>query len=250
MNNDRDSGITVEVAQGEYSLSLKSFFGVIRRRMLMIVLTAVLVTGLVVGVGLLQAPVYEASTQIIVGQKQNSQTPSSLSTDITGLQQITLTVAEAVDSRVVAEDVIRKMNLKTTPETFLNNMTAEQVSETQFIKIYYRDSDPQRARDVANAIAAVSSDQISKVSPSANSITATVWEPAVPPSSPISPNLERNAALALVLGLMIGVGVALLLEYLDDSWRSPEEVERVSGVPTFTVVPEFKAVKARKKGEN
>lgn len=248
MNNDRDSGISIEVAQGEYSLSLKSFLGVIRRRILLIALIAVLFTAMSVGFSLLQTPIYQSSTEIIVGQEQNSEVPSSLSTDIMGLQQVTLTVAEAVDSRVVAEAVIRELDLQTTPEAFLGNMTVEQVPETQFIQIYYQDSDPERAREVADTIAKVSSEQISEVSPSASAITATVWEPAVTPNVPIGPDIERNAALALVLGLMLGISLALLLEYLDDSWRSPEEVERISGVPTFTVVPEFKAVRAKKKG--
>lgn len=48
-----------------------------------------------------------------------------------------------------------------------------------------------------------------------------------------------------MLGLMLGTGAAFLLEYLDDSWRSPEEAEQVSGVPTFGMVPAFK-VKAPK----
>lgn len=63
----------------------------------------------------------------------------------------------------------------------------------------------------------------------------------------MSPDPVRNGALALVLGLMLGVGLAFLLEYLDDSWRSPEEVEQVSGVPTFGVIPEFKVPKDVKK---
>jgi capsular polysaccharide biosynthesis protein len=45
---------------------------------------------------------------------------------------------------------------------------------------------------------------------------------------------------------MIGVGLALLLDYLDDDWDSPEEVERISGVPTFAVVPTFKVRKIKK----
>jgi protein tyrosine kinase modulator len=43
------------------------------------------------------------------------------------------------------------------------------------------------------------------------------------------------------------VGLALLMEYLDHGWHSPEEVERVSGVPTFATIPEFSSA-MRKKG--
>jgi capsular polysaccharide biosynthesis protein len=51
--------------------------------------------------------------------------------------------------------------------------------------------------------------------------------------------------LALVAGGALGVALAFLLEYLDDSWGSPEEAEQISGVPTFGVIPTFKVSKAR-----
>jgi capsular polysaccharide biosynthesis protein len=57
----------------------------------------------------------------------------------------------------------------------------------------------------------------------------------------------RNGLLAAVFGLMLGTGLALLMEYLDYSWRSPEEVEQISGVPTFATIPEF-AVATRRMG--
>jgi capsular polysaccharide biosynthesis protein len=73
-----------------------------------------------------------------------------------------------------------------------------------------------------------------------------VWEPAAVPEEPVSPNPLRNGLLGLVLGLMLGMGLAFLLEYLDDSWRSPEEVERISGVPTYGIIPTIEYGKAKK----
>jgi capsular exopolysaccharide synthesis family protein len=57
----------------------------------------------------------------------------------------------------------------------------------------------------------------------------------------------RNGLLALALGLIIGMGLAFLLEYLDDRWNSPEEMERVSGAPTFGIIPEFRGSKTQKE---
>jgi capsular polysaccharide biosynthesis protein len=118
-----------------------------------------------------------------------------------------------------------------------------------FIEVSYRDTDPQRAQQIVNTVGEVFSDQVSNVSPSASAITATVWEPAVLPETPVSPNVLRNVVLALVLGLLLGVGLAFLLERFDDSWDSPEEVERVSGVPTFGAIPRFEVFTTKEKGE-
>jgi len=64
----------------------------------------------------------------------------------------------------------------------------------------------------------------------------------------VTPNHERTGLLALLLGLMLGAGLALLLEHWDDSWHSPEEAEQISGVPTFGIIPEFQGSRDKTKG--
>lgn len=198
---------------------------------------AIVLTGAAVGFSLMQTPKYEASIQILVGQERGiSETPN----DAVGLQQLTQTMTVGLNSHRVADAVIRQEGLSTSPEDFLEeDLRVNQVPETQFIEVVYTDTDFQRAQRVANAVGAVFAKQIAEVSPSANSITATVWGPASGSQNPVSPNPLRNALAAFALGLMLGVGLAFLLEYLDDSWRSPEEVEQISGLPTYGVIPNF-----------
>ncbi len=197
-----------------------------------------------VGFSFLRTPLYEASIKILVGQERGlTQNPA----DVGGLQQLTKTISQGINSRPIAEAVIQQLDLQITPEEFLEkHLSVEQVPETQFIQVNYIDSSPERAQKVVNTIGDVYAEQLSQVSPTASSITATVWERAVTPNRPASPNPVRDGLLALVLGLMLGAGLALLLEYLGDSWRSPEEAEQISGVPTFGVIPEFKALTGEK----
>ena len=245
MSTEPGAGIFAEAAEGEDDPSLGDLLGVVRKRLWVILVVAVVLAGAAVGLSLAQAPMYESSTKILVGQERGiTENPS----DVGGLQQLTTTMAEGVNSRPVAEAVIRQQNLRTTSEDFLNHLSVEQVPETQFIQVDYKDSSPERAQQVTDSIGDVFSEQVSQVSPSAGAITATVWERAEVPDGPVSPNPVRNGLLALMLGLMLGVGLAYLWEHLDDSWRSPEEVERVSGLPTYGVIPEFQASVGKKKG--
>jgi capsular polysaccharide biosynthesis protein len=223
-------------------------FRVIWRRLWIIVLAGLALTGVVTGFSFYQTPTYEASIKLLIGQKPDSDATDDLANEVQGLQGITSTMVEAVNTRPVAYGVIRRADLAMSAEAFQENLSVEQIADTQFIEVSYKDSDPERAQRVANAVGEVFSDRISEISPSANAIAATVWEPAVVPDSPVSPNPIRNAILALVLGLMIGLGLAFLLDYLDDDWKSPEEVEAVSGVPTFGVIPTFKVRKNTKGG--
>ncbi len=66
------------------------------------------------------------------------------------------------------------------------------------------------------------------------------------PERPSSPNKKRNLLLALFLGLFGGVGLAFLFEYLDNSVKTAEDVEKYSGLATLGVVPTFSADGFRK----
>lgn len=245
MPSPPESDAFMQPPEHERILSLKDLLRVVWRRLWIIALMPLLLTGAAVGFSLQQTPMYQASIQILVGQERGiTSTPN----DVVGLQQLTRTMAEAINSRPVADAVIREQNLNIQPDAFLSNMKVAQIPNTQFIKVDYEDPNPERAQRIANSIGDVFSNRISQISPSANSITATVWERAVTPNKPVSPNPVRNGLLALALGLMLGLGLAFLLEHLDDSWRSPEEVERISGVPTFGIIPEFEVLQGRKEG--
>jgi capsular polysaccharide biosynthesis protein len=214
----------------------------------MIVLVAAVTAGSALGFSLLQTPTYEASVQILVGQKVTSgKYPNPGVADVSDLQEIALTVAKAVPTTPIAETVVERLDL---PEgsagEVINNVSAEPDPGTMFVIVSYKDSDPERAQLIANTIGRALSERISEVSVGANAITATVWEPASLPETPVSPDPGRNVIIALALGSLLGVILAFSVEYVSDSWNSRNEVEEVSGVPTLGVVPKFR-VSARRK---
>lgn len=221
---------------------------VLWQRLWVIVLATVLVVGLATGFTLLQTPTYGASIMVLVGQKQGGPTDNLVS-EVQGLQGITETVATAITTRPVAEGVVQRLNLSMPPEQIQGGVEAEVVGTSQFIEVSYEDTDPDRAQQVANTLGEVFSQQVADISSDNNNITATVWEKAVS-SYLVGPSMMRNALLAVVLGLMIGVGLAFLLDYFDDDWKSPEEVERIAGVATLGTVPTFRAKAPKSKRRN
>lgn len=66
---------------------------------------------------------------------------------------------------------------------------------------------------------------------------ARIWEKAEPASAPSKPKVLLNMALAVVVGLIVGVGLAFFLEYLDTSVKTMEDVENFLQVPVLAVVP-------------
>jgi Mrp family chromosome partitioning ATPase len=67
---------------------------------------------------------------------------------------------------------------------------------------------------------------------------AVLVQPALVPDLPVSPKPLRNAALALVLAVMIGVGLAFLIDHLDRRVRQPEELRDLADLPVLGFVPE------------
>ncbi len=72
----------------------------------------------------------------------------------------------------------------------------------------------------------------------ANSLS--IIEPATVPSAPIGPEVLMTALTAAAIGLSLGVAAAYLLEYLDDSIKSPEDIRRTTGLPTLAGITEVK----------
>ena len=67
-----------------------------------------------------------------------------------------------------------------------------------------------------------------------------VAEPAKPPFEPVRPKVVQNTFLAALVGLMLAAGAALLIEYLDDTVKTSEDVDRVADLPTLGNIVRFR----------
>ena len=240
--------VRVETAESEHLSFLSEVFRIIRKRLWIIVLVAVVFVGGAAGFSLAQTPIYEGSMKLLI-QKPNREASDTLNGDIQGLQQLTLTMVTLIDSRPVAESVIRELDLRTTPERLLQSLSVEQLSATPVISVSYKDPDRRLAQRVVNAVGEQFSERISEESPVAKgSVTVSVWERAALPKGPVSPDFMINIVVALLMGVLIGAGLAFLLEYLDDSWRSPEEVEEFTGLPVYGMIPSIHPSTGKKGG--
>ena len=244
----RSDKLIEETALGRGSMySPQLILQTLRQRMWTIMLVALVTTGAAIGFSLLQTPTYESSVLILVGQETTGETNLGAA-DVTDLQELALTVAKAVPTTLVAEAVVER--LEAPPEggagEVLANSSAEPDPGTVFVNVSYKDSDPKRAQLIANTIGIVLSEKIPEMSLGANAITATVWEPATLPETPLSPDPIRNGIIGLMLGSLLGLVLAFLLEHVSDRWKSRDELEEDFGVPTLGVVPKFR-VSARRK---
>jgi capsular polysaccharide biosynthesis protein len=252
-NGTKTSAAFSRVSEDEGPFSLSDLTQIVLKRLWVIFLVVFVVVGAAVGASFWQTPTYEASTEVWVDQQLGNQ-GKNLAGNVEGLQSLMPTMIHAIDSRPVADkairnEAIRSLGLEMSPEELLNNLTIEQVEGTNFISLTYEGTSAAEATQIVNTMAEVSSERISTTTKAAGSnLTATPYVKAKVPDNPtpVSPDPLRNGLLAAVFGLMLGIGLALLMEYLDHSWRSPEEVEQASGVPTFATIPDFSLAKSKR----
>jgi capsular polysaccharide biosynthesis protein len=241
---NRDAKGFLEASKGELVLPVGMLLQTIRRKFWVVLLAILACTSALVLYSLQQTPVYQTSAMILVGQDRGIVGDPSQTVN---LQQLTLTMSEAVATRPVTQPVVEELGLRGSPESLIANTRVEVIPETQFIEVSYTDTDSQRAQRVVNAIADQFIAQVSEVSPNVGAVSAIVWERATVPTSPISPNPMRNGLIGFVLGIIFGVMLAFMLDYLDDRWRSPKEAEQVSGFPTLVEIPEFEDTKVSRQ---
>jgi len=104
------------------------------------------------------------------------------------------------------------------PDILLGNLSVEQVENTFFVELSYFDPDPQRAQQIVNTVAAVSSERISQEDVGAPDITVRVWAEATVPSHPTYPQPVADVLIfALGTGLVLGMILVLLLAYIEKS---------------------------------
>jgi capsular polysaccharide biosynthesis protein len=179
-----------------------------------LVITVVLAALGVTLSGLQQTPTYEASAQVwvdAVSPANGKIQPIPLAPTPETLQTIILEMTHAIDSRPVAEETIQRLGLQMKPAELLDNLTIEQVEGTSFIVLTYEGTDPYKAKRIVNTVGKVSSERIPPISAVGSKYTATVWEKAAVPESPVSPHPLRNGLLALVIGLGLCAGTVAAL---------------------------------------
>lgn len=194
--------------------------------------TVAAITAGLISLFLLQ-PVYSASTTLWV-IKDGSSAQLTLA-DVQLSRNLTKTYAEVAKSRSVMQDVINNLGLKdVTVQELQEKLAVTPVRDTEILSFTVEDRDPVMAAALADGVAVAFMGQIRTFMKVEN---VSVVDQALVPIDPIKPRPLINVALATVLGGMAALGLAFLLEYLDTSVKTPDDVVRHLGLPVIGVIP-------------
>jgi len=219
----------------EETISLQELVKTLKKRLVLII-TAIILAVTIAGVVsyLFLTPTYQASTQILVNQEKSEQQQFNSQAIQTDLQLIN-TYNVIITSPAILSKVIENLDLDTTPAGLKTKITVNSAQNSQVLDISVQDPEAYVAVDIANTTAAVFQEEIKKLM---NVDNVNILSPAVLAEnpSPIKPDPVLNMAIAAVIGLMLGVGIAFLLEYLDTTVKTEQDVEELLGLPILGLI--------------
>ena len=219
----------------EETISLQDLFTTLRKRLALIislVILAVTIAGVISYFFI--TPIYQASTQILVTQ-QKAETQQFNSQDIQTNLQLINTYNVIIKSPAILSKVIENLDLGMTPAQLTEQITVKSEQDSQVVTISVQDPASFKAVDIANTTAQVFQEEIKKLM---NVDNVNILSPAINPEnpSPIKPNKFLNMAIAGVVGLMLGVGIAFLLEYLDTTIKKEQDIEDLLQLPILGLI--------------
>ena len=220
-------------------ISIQELFFIIKKRLLLIVILSILAVSTA---GLISyfvlKPEYQTFTTLMIGKPKDYQGESGIEyNDLILNQRLVSTYGEIVKMRVVADKVIENLGLDISYNEFGSKVSVNLVKDTEIIKLQVTDNNPELATDIANETAEVFMKSVKDIMLIEN---VQVIDKAQIPISPIKPRPMLNMAIAGVLGLMGGVFLAFLLEFLNNTVKSSEDVERHLGLSVIGTIPMFK----------
>jgi len=221
-------------------LNPQDLIKVIRTRWLTVVSTAGITLFGAVAYTLIQTPIYEASTRLFVSTSLGISANDMYQGNRLSQERV-LSYTLLIMGTTLAERAIDRLNLDMDAETLKENITAKAKPNTVLIELSVLDKSPVQARDIANALSDEFVSMVGELetpNPGARPDARVVIEQrAKIPSEPVAPRPVLNIALGAFIGGLLGVGLALLRETLDNTVKNRDTLEAISGTGLVGVLP-------------
>lgn len=228
----------------EITIDLTELFMTLWSKAHIIILSGILLGLLAfVGTKLFITPMYTSTTKFYVLTKTTDSGNVTYSDLQTG-SQLTKDYAELVKSRPVLEEVVSVLNLDMDTQELADKITVTTPTDTRVMSINVEDAQPKQARDIADAVRQAVGIQIQEIM-DVDSVKTV--EEANLPGSPSSPSVMRNTLIGAILGILISAGIIILVFMLDDTVKTPEDVETYLGLNVLASIPIYDGANTKSK---
>jgi receptor protein-tyrosine kinase len=221
-------------------MNLQDFIKLVRNRWVTVAVTTLIVIVATMVYTLLQTPLYEAKTRLFVSSTSGKSTSDLYSGNRLSQDRV-LSYTQLVIGETLAQRTIDRLDLDETAKDLSETVTAKSKPDTVLIDVAVRDSSPVRARDIANALSdefVLMARELETPGPGEKPDARVVVEQrASVPEYPVVPKKKRNLALGIAFGVLLGLGLALLRDRLDNTVKTQETLEDITGTGAVGYIP-------------
>jgi capsular polysaccharide biosynthesis protein len=210
-------------------INLNEIYKVIKKRIgLVFILTIIAAV-----VGYLQdhvtiTPLYQTSSRVIIGADDQART----------------TLQVIVKDPTILDKVVQQLKLPITSDALANEITVASIESSQVVSITVVNKDPKLAAQIANTTASVFKDEVPNIV--GKDYVRLLSDAKVNPV-PINPKKNNKIYMYTIVGVVLGIGLAFLLDSLDNTLRSEIEIERLLGLNVLGKVSKMNKRNLKKK---
>jgi capsular exopolysaccharide synthesis family protein len=221
-------------------LSLQEYVKLLRSRWVTVFVTTLVAVLGAVAVTLLTTPLYQASTRLFVSTQAGASAAELYQGNLFSQQRV-LSYTELLMGQTLARRTIEKLGLDMSPEALHEHVKASAKPDTVLIDVEVLDRSPVRARDIADALSdefvAMVRELETPTDGSRPDARVVVEQRASLPASPETPKPARNIAIGLGVGVLLGIGLALLRDRFDNTVKNREALEEIAGAGLVANIP-------------
>lgn len=183
----------------------------------------------------MKTPLYRSTTKLVLTSSQgDNSTTAVTNTDVTLSNNLVKTYSEIITSRGVLAKVIANLKFDMTTEELAAKVSVSSVTNTQIITLSVSDANAEQAEQIANEIAKVFKAEINSLYKIDN---VQIVDKAQAAESPYNINVLKQTLQFLAAGLALGIGIVLIMFYLDNTVKNSQVVEDKVGLVVLGVVP-------------
>ena len=224
------------------TINIEEFIFIIKRRYKLIISMMILFGGISAVLSFFVIkPKYEVSTKIFVGKAEQEEKYNN--SDVQMYQQLIKTYSETIKTKDLVGNAIKNVNTIKTTGQVLGNITVTPIANTQILQVKYKDDDSKEAKEILSAI---TNEFINTSKTLVTNGNVKVIESVEEPKTPVTPKKYLNISMGIVIGLLAGVGISILLETVDNTFKDRDEIERVVGIPVIGIIPNQEFTRERR----
>lgn len=220
-------------------MDFKDLLRVARRRWLTMVIFTLIGLAGSAAITFTQTPMYESTTRIFVATDRSDNLNDAYASSFYALQRVK-SYAQLSSSREIMQRVISELNLDETPSALAAQISSQVEPDTVIIRTTVIDKSPAVAQQIAKVHSQIFTDFLAELEePQAGSspVKATITDPATYDPRQVTPQVSLNLVTGTLLGLLIGYGLAVARELLDNRVATAEDVEETIDSPILASIP-------------